>query len=161
MFLDLYVGWWTDEYIQYCCSIGFPFWQGLRQDVQAKQQALHRLQQAQEVRRMHSAAQKDIVQHKEEEQVLRVAVQRGKEEQEAAVARHAQVVQRQRDKLDQTLGLLQQERHRSQQFKTKLHGSVHQEQASLEKVSELEEQLRRQEEDRLQCVEEQTLLVHR
>ena len=87
MFLDLYVGWWTDEYNQYCCSIGFPFWQGLRQDVQAKQQALHRLQQAQEVRRMHSAAQKDIVQHKEEEQVLRVAVQRGKEEQEAAVVR--------------------------------------------------------------------------
>ena len=70
----------------------FLFWQGLRQDVQAKQQALHRLQQAQEVRRMQSAAQKDIVQHKEEEQVLRVAVQRGKEEQEAAVVREVFVI---------------------------------------------------------------------
>ena len=28
MFLDLYVGWWTDEYNQYCCSIGFPFLAG-------------------------------------------------------------------------------------------------------------------------------------
>ena len=32
VFLDLYVGWWTDEYNQYynqyCCSIGFPFLAG-------------------------------------------------------------------------------------------------------------------------------------
>ena len=52
----------------------FLFWQGLRQDVQAKQQALHRLQQAQEVRRVQSAAQKDIVQHKEEEQVREICI---------------------------------------------------------------------------------------